>query len=185
MLLLLLMDLPFQILLLSPLILWYVAAPRWHLAVLVGGALFWGLLAWLVWRKMAQGQAIERAEALPQGDWRWRQGQSAEQFGAQCRLFLHNHGWRNVQASTTGDEQVTVLAQKDRVHMLLHCLRGPAAADAAAIEAVAELRDSQGCTAACLVTERQADAALRTVALSRGVELMRFADIRFLDKFAG
>jgi hypothetical protein len=185
MLLLLLMDLPFQILLLSPVILWYAAPPRWHPEVLAGGALLWGLLGWLVWGKLAQVRAAERATNLPQGDWRWRPGQSAEQFGAQCRLFLHNHGWRNARASSSAEGEVTVLAQKDRVHMLVHCLRGPAVADAAAIDAVAALREAQGCTAACLVTERPPEAALRTIALTRGVELMRFADIRFLDRFAG
>jgi HJR/Mrr/RecB family endonuclease len=147
--------------------------------------LLWGLLGWLVWRKLAQVRAAERATNLPQGDWRWRPGQSAEQFGAQCRLFLHNHGWRNVQATVASEGAVTLRAQKDRVHMLLHCLCSPVAADATAVDTVAALREAQGCTAACLVTERPADAALRTVALAKGVELIRFADVRFLDKFVG
>jgi len=185
MLLLLLMDLPFQVLLLSPVILWFIAAPRWHPLVIVAGALFWGALAWLIWSRLRRSWEEDRAESLPQGDWRWPEGVSADKFAGECRLYLHNHGWRGVRSVAVLPGAVTLRAQKDRVQVLLHCRRGRAPATAAEIAAAAALRVEHACTSACLVTGKRADHALRAAARASQVELIRFQDIRFLDKFAG
>jgi hypothetical protein len=184
-LLLLLMDVPFQVLLVSPVILWFTAAPRWHPLIIGGGGLFWGALAWLIWRRMARSWAQDRAERSPQGDWRWPPSVSAEQFDAECRLFLRNHGWRAVQTVKLLPELVTLRAQKDRVHVLLHCCRGRAVPTEADIAEASAHRVQQSCTSACLVTGRRADQARRARARASGVELIRFEDIRFLDRFAG
>ncbi len=181
-LLLLLWDLPFQLLLLSPVILWYMAPPRWHWAEAAVAVPLWGATGRLLWRRIARDSAQRRAEHKSQGGIRWRKGMSADQFCLACRLFLHNAGWRLVETPHVGSDEVSFIVQKDRARVLITCRRGKVAATAADIASIMAQRGQVGFTAACLVRERAAPRALVTLAATRNVALIRFADLAFLSE---
>jgi len=184
-LLLLLLDLPLQILLLSPVILWFTAADSWHPWVIVLGAFMWGGLGTLLWRRLARGEAEERRAARPQGDWRWPAGMPAETYDQHLRLLLHNHGWRDLRTLGLEPQAVTLLVQKDRTRLLIRCRRAPAPTFETDIAALADLRVAHQADAACLMLPGRGSGPQAAAASRRGVHVLRLSDIRFFDSPTG
>jgi hypothetical protein len=184
-LLFLLLDLPVQILLLSPVLLWLVADPRWHPWIIALGVFAWGGLGLIVWRRFARAEAEERSAKRPQGDWRWPASMPADLYDQHLRLLLHNHGWRDLQTLALEQAAVTLVLQKDRLRLVVRARRAPLVSPGPEIDALASLRDAHRADAACLVLAGRVGASLAAAASLRGVHVLRLSDVRFLDSPSG
>jgi len=184
-LLFLLLDLPVQILLLSPAILWFTAAGHWHPWIIAYGTCSWGGLATVFWSRFARAESEERKAARPQGNWRWPAGMHSETYVRRLSLLLHNHGWRDLKTLSLEPSAVTLLMQKDRTRLVVRCHRGRLNAPDAEIAALANLRTVHQAQAACLMLDARSPGLLVATAGERGVHLLRFSDIRFLDSPTG
>jgi hypothetical protein len=179
-----LLDTPFQVLLLSPVILWFTAAPQWRPEIIAGGAVFWGALCWLIWRRWRTAERQPAAAAPPEGDWRWPAGLPAADFATRLRFFLHNHGWREITLLPVTPEAITLTMRKDRSTILLRCLRTEAQPASADVESVAAILTEAKCSGACLAASRRGTADLHASALALNVRLITFADLAFIDNLA-
>jgi hypothetical protein len=184
-LLLILFDLPLQLFLLSPVILWFSVSTAWRPLIAALGLVIWGGLAVIVWRRYQRVVAEDRAGALPQGDWRWPAQLGPEAYAQRIGLLLHNHGWRAMQTLSTEPQAVTLLMQKDRAHVLLRCRRDSLAPAEQEFAALATLRDAHNARTACLMLAAPCPARLVAAASEHGVHLLRLADIPFLDSPTG
>jgi hypothetical protein len=184
-LLFLLLDLPAQILLLSPVLLWFVADARWHPWIIALGACMWGGLGLIVWRRFVRAEAEVRGAARPQGDWRWPPGMTEGAYDQQLRLLLHNHGWRDLQTLAVEPGAVTLVLQKDRLRLVVRCRRDGLPPFEPDIAALAALRDAHRADAACLMLAGGVNASLAVAASQRGVQVLRLSDVRFLDSPTG
>ncbi len=184
MLWLFLLDTPFQILLLSPAILWFTAAPHWRPDIIAGGVVLWGALGWMIWRKWRASRRQPGEIVLPEGDWRWPAKLPAEAFATRLSIFLHNHGWREITLLPATPDAITLTMRKDRSKILLRCSRAGAAPAAADLESVAALIAEAKCSGACLAASRRGAADLHASALARNVRLITLADLAFIDNVA-
>ncbi len=183
MLWLFLLDTPFQVLLLSPVILWFTAAPHWRPEIIAGGVVFWGALGWLIWRRRAAGLQPEPPPP-PEGDWRWPARLPAQEFATRLRFFLHNHGWREVTLLSVTPDEITLTMRKDRSTILLRCVRTDAPPAAADVGAMTALMAEAGCSGACLAASRRGAATLHAQALAKKIWLITLADLEFIDDIA-
>jgi len=175
--LLLLTDLPVQILLLSPVLLWFILGPRWHMVLILIAACFWGGLGFLLWRRFVRSEAEDRGKMLPQGDWRWPASLNAANYDQRCRLLLHNHGWHDLSALGIEADAVTLLMQKDKARIVMRCRRGKAPPSAAEIDSLSAQREEHHATLACLMLDGACPPAILASASAKGVHVMRLADI--------
>jgi hypothetical protein len=176
-LLLLLTDLPVQLLLFSPVILWFILGPQWHMLLILIAICFWGGLAFLLWRRFARSEAEDRSKMLPQGDWRWPPHLSAANYDQRCRLLLHYHGWHDLSAIGIETDAITILMQKDKARIVMRCQRGKNLPSPAEIDTLSRQRAEHHATLACLMLEGACPPAILAGASGKGVHVMRLADI--------
>jgi hypothetical protein len=183
-LLFVLFDVPVQVLLLSPVLLWLLAPPAWHGVVIALGMLLWGGLAIILGRRFRRAWREQSAGELPQGDWRWRPGMTARDYNAQVRQFLHNFGWKALVTETIETDAVTLAMQKDRLRVVVRCRRDVAPPTAAEIAELAALKASHKAEFACLMLPRRAPANAIAAAAAHGVHILKLEKLPMIGGVA-
>lgn len=168
-------DIPAQLLILSPILVWFFLDRKYHPYVLVLGAAFWALLAWIVIQRMRR-TASEFVETVKQGDHHWRHGQSAASFRANCQLFLQNRGWMPCAPAETAPGHVRFLVERAHEIALIHCAEGKFAPDMAFIQTLAEAGKKAGAARSYLVTAAKTVPSMRGQAFTAGVDILTYPE---------
>jgi hypothetical protein len=171
------------LLVLSPVMLWYVLDPRWHTTLAIAYAAI-AIVAFAFWIRHI---LRERAEILRNpaaaADWRWPPGTSPEMFRRKIELYLSMRGWRVDPSRVTTQGRVELIARLDRcsIGLLFVNPRQPAG-QAADVYHLQALCDAARTPFAALVTTAPATQEALAAVRDPNVLLLRYADLERLEE---
>ncbi len=174
------------ILLFSPVMLWKMAAPRWHRTLAISYAMIAvaGLAVW------ARGIVRERAELArnpaASAHWRWARRTNPEMFRRNITLFLSMRGWRVESSCLVAGDRVQVIIHKERCSIVLLFV-GPSPPGAVAddVRLLHAASNEARALFAALVTAVPCGPEALAAIQRPDLLLLRYADLARLDEIVG
>ncbi len=171
------------LLLFSPVMLWKMAAPRWHLTLAISYAII-ALAGVGVW---VRGFVRERAELArnpaASAHWRWPSRTNAEMFRRNITLFLSMRGWHVESSCLVSGTRVQVIAHKERCGIVLLFVGPlPPAATADDVRLLQAASNEARTVFAALVTTAPCGQEALAAIERPDLLLLRYADVTRLDE---
>jgi hypothetical protein len=107
------------VLLFSPVMLWKMAAPRWHRTLAISYAVIAlaGLVVWV--RRFVRERAELARNPAASAHWRWLPRTNPEMFRRNIVLYLSMRGWHIASSGLVAGDRVQVIANKERCSIVL------------------------------------------------------------------